>query len=78
MWSPLLLAIDDEPAALKKEQLRGVLGPEQWTAYERETAGPPEMSASVPPPPQKHEDRLREMEAMKKILEGAVKGAGGR
>lgn len=78
MRSPLLFAIDDELAALKKEQLRGVLGPDQWTAYERETAGPPEMSASAPPPPQKLEDRLREMEAMKTILEGAIKGAGGR
>jgi RNA polymerase sigma factor (sigma-70 family) len=78
MRSPLLFAIDDELAALKKEALRGVLGPDQWTAYEREMTGPPEMSASVPPPPQKLEDRLREMEAMKTILEGEIKGAGGR
>jgi RNA polymerase sigma factor (sigma-70 family) len=75
MRSPLLFEIDDQLNALKKEQLRKVLSPDQWLVYERETTAPPEMSSSVPPPAKKIEVRQQEMEAMKAILEATVKGA---
>ncbi|MEO5912699.1 MAG: sigma-70 family RNA polymerase sigma factor [Luteolibacter sp.] len=78
MRSPLLFAIDDEMSALKKEQIRNVLAPDQWPAYEREIAAPLEMSYSVPPPAQKLDVRLQEMEAMRAILEATIKGATAR